>query len=354
MTAEVVTVLGAGAMGSALTSPAADAGATVRLWGTHLDDELLDAVDAGEPHPRTRVALDPRVRPHRSDALDAALDGATIVVLAVSSAGVADVLRAAAPSLHPGQLLAVTTKGFGRDRAGRVVLLPDAVDAVLGDAAPALVVIGGPCKANEVAARQPTAAVHAGDDPAVARRCRDAFATEHYAIEVSDDPRGVEIAAAMKNVYAIALGICQGLSEDRTATGGEPFHDLQAATFSRAVREMAVLARATGGRTDTVTGLAGVGDLEVTALSGRNRLYGTRLGHGEAPGAARQAMHEAGQTVEGAAAAELAAAFVDGLVDDGSLPGWSDLTLLGALLDVLGGAGDADLASVLRRACLPR
>lgn len=354
-----IAILGAGAMGSALATPAADGGHEVRLWGTWLDDDLLDAVEQGLPHPRTAVPLDPRVKTYRSGQLAEALDGADYVVFSISSDGVMDVLGKTAPHLRPGQILGITTKGFVR-RDGEIITLPDAVAEVLHRNAPdgsldlPLVAIGGPCKANEVAARRPTAAVHACASPGVAEYSRTLFATEAYAVEESDDPIGVEVAAALKNIYAIALGICQGLVEH----GGEPYHDLQAAAFASAVTEMVRLAGALGGRAETVTGLAGVGDLEVTALSGRNRVYGTRIGAGQSPHEALTAMREAGQTVEGFPAAFLARELVDQLVRAGALPGWSAMPLLQQIADLLGGqtsyAEAGDLAAAFARAALPR
>ncbi|MQA12330.1 MAG: glycerol-3-phosphate dehydrogenase [Pseudonocardiaceae bacterium] len=342
---EVVTILGAGAMGSALSTPAADNGHDVRLWGTWLDDELLDAVRAGRPHPRTGVPVDQRVRTFRSTELADALRDADYVVLAVSSEGIVEVLSRAAPHLRPsapggGQLLGITTKGFVREPGG-IVLLPDAVNRVLADVRPPVVAIGGPCKANEVAARRPTASVHAASDVSIAKRSRDLLGTAGYAAALSDDPIGVEVAAAMKNVYAIAIGICHGLGE----RGGEPFHDLQAATFAQAVTEMIRLAEALGGRADTVAGLAGVGDLEVTALSGRNRVYGTRLGRGEPAPEALRAMRDAGQTVEGVPAAGLAGELIKQVTA-------GDFPLLREILALLDGEG-GDRADRLAAAVLP-
>ncbi|AZM58486.1 MULTISPECIES: NAD(P)H-dependent glycerol-3-phosphate dehydrogenase [unclassified Streptomyces] len=354
---DTITILGAGAMGSALAAPAADNGHEVRLWGTWLDDELLDAVEQGRPHPRTGVPLDSRVKTYRSGELAEALSGATYVVLSISSDGVMNVLRKAAGHLRPGQILAITTKGFVR-RDGQIVLLPEAVADVLREAAPdgsldlPLVAVGGPCKANEVAARRPTASVHACTSLEVAARSGALFATSAYAVEASDDPVGVEVAAALKNVYAISLGVCQGMAQH----GGEPYHDLQAAAFAQAVTEMVRLAGVLGGRAETVTGLAGVGDLEVTALSGRNRVYGTRVGSGEGPHEAMQAMRAAGQTVEGVPAALLARQLVDELVRSGALPDWSGLPLLRQIAWLLDGQTSCsaeELTAAFARAALP-
>ncbi|HSK36346.1 MAG TPA: NAD(P)H-dependent glycerol-3-phosphate dehydrogenase [Actinomycetota bacterium] len=295
-----VTILGAGAMGSALATPAVAAGNRVRLWGTWLDGGILAELRAGRPHPRTGVAVDPRVELHDAGELAAALAAADLVALAISSDGVVEVARrAAAAGLAAGTPLPLCTKGFGRRPDGRVELLPPLLASLVPGP---VVAVGGPCKANEVAAGRPTAAVFAGSDQAAVERCARVLGTPAYRVERSRDLEGVEAAAATKNIYAIAVGVCHGLTE----AGGQPWHDLAAATFARAVAEMRRLAVALGGREETVLGLAGVGDLEVTSLSGRNRVFGTRVGRGEPPADALAAMAAAGQTVEGVPAARLA------------------------------------------------
>ena len=331
-----VTILGAGAMGSALATPAVAAGNRVRLWGTWLDGDLLAELRAGRPHPRTGVPADPRVELRSAGDLAGALDGADLVAVAISSDGVLEVVRRAAAALRPGTPLLLCTKGFGRRPGGRVGLLPDLVAAALGGRLAGtcpVVAVGGPCKANEVAAGRPTAAVFAGrDDRAVTMGAR-ALATPAYRIECGDDLDGVEAA----------VGVCHGLTE----AGGEPWHDLAAATFTQAVAEMRRLAVALGGREETVIGLAGVGDLEVTSLSGRNRVFGARVGRGEPPDEALAAMAAAGQTVEGVPAARLARDLAAqlGLEMAGGLP------LLAAVNRILD--GEPDPAALLGAAVLP-
>jgi glycerol-3-phosphate dehydrogenase (NAD(P)+) len=338
-----VTILGAGAMGGALATPAGAAGNRVRLWGTWLDGGILAELRSGRPHPRTGVDLDPRVELHDPGRLAAALDGADLVAVAISSEGVVEVLRRAAPGLRPGTPLLLCTKGFGRRPDGTVGLLPPLLAAALpgplGAGCP-VVAVGGPCKAGEVAAGRPTAAVFAGEDAAVVERCARTLATPAYRVERSGDLTGVEAAAATKNVYAIAVGACHGLAE----AGAPSWHDLAAATFTRAVAEMRRLAAALGGREETVLGLAGVGDLEVTSLSGRNRAFGARVGRGEPPADALAAMAAAGQTVEGVPAARLALELA-GSLGPGPLP---LLDAVNRLLD-----GHPDPAALLAAAVLP-
>lgn len=306
----VITVLGAGAMGSALCTPVADAGWEVRLWGTWLDDHLLDAIEAGKPHPRTNEPVAEGVKLYRSGELDEAMDGADVIVMAVASVGVPKVTEMALPGITRAQALWLTSKGFCPDDDGKIQLLPDAIRRIAKqngyEKLPPIVAIAGPVKANECAARKPTATVFGCRDFDVAQHYAGAARTDAYCIEPSDDEIGVEVCAPMKNVYAIALGIADGLEE---ATG-VPHHNLKAATFAQAVREMSLIATALGGRAETAFGLAGVGDLEVTGLSGRNKVYGVRLGRGEDPREALAEMERLEQTVEGVPAAGLAEKFV--------------------------------------------
>ena len=341
-----VTVLGAGAMGSALATPLRAAGWRVNLWGTWLDDHLLDACAAGSPHPRTAVPLADGTRLFYSDRLADALDGTDVVIIAVASVGVQEVARRALPGISGSRALLLTSKGFSPDDDGRVRLLPDALrelgaehDAEL----PPIVAVGGPCKANEVAAGRWTATIFGCRDRSVAEESARTLGTAAYRAGTTDDEAGVEICAPMKNVYAIALGLADGLGERHE----EPFHDLKAATFAQAVRELVILAGLVGGRAETATGLAGVGDLEVTGLSGRNKVYGARIGQGESAAGALEAMTAAEQTVEGVPAARLA----KDLVDQRDGAAWGELPLLAAVLDVIAGADDP--ASHVARAVLP-
>ena len=318
------TVLGAGAMGSAFATPLRAGGHDVRVWGTWLDGAILETLRGGEPHPGTGVRLAAGCALHDAEDLAAALDGAEAVLVAISSGGVTAVLDRAAPHLPPGVVLGLATKGFVATDDGPV-LIPDAVRARVPEAR--LAVVGGPCKANEVAAARPTLAVVGALDPARAEGLAEAMGTPVYRVEACADEAGVEVCAALKNVYAIALGIADGLPTDDPG-GGEPWHDLRAALFTRAVRELSEATALAGGDPATPYGPAGVGDLEVTGLSGRNKVFGTRVGAGERPSVALDAMAAEGRLVEGVPAARLARGWLGAALDRFPL-----LAALGDLLD---------------------
>ncbi len=293
----VVTILGAGDMGTALATPLAANGHDVRLWGTDRDTAIVRALQVGEPHPRLGASLPRGVRVFSTTAAPEALAGAEIVVVAITSDAVRLVLDRVAPHLGTPRAIVTVAKGFDPGLGGsEILLLPE----VIAEFSPAPVVaVGGPSKANEVARATPTMVVFASEDQAALTTSCDTFRTGAYLIELATDVTGVEIAAAMKNAYAIALGISDGLER----TTGLPHHNLRAALFPRAVQEMGTLIDLSGGARETANGLAGSGDLQVTITSGRNRLLGERIGRGETAGAAVAALTAVGTTVEGYLAA---------------------------------------------------
>jgi Glycerol-3-phosphate dehydrogenase len=337
-------------MGSAICTPLARAGWQVRLWGTWLDDHLLDAIEAGEVHPRTGAKFAKGVQTFRSGQLDAALDGAEVVIMAVASVGVPGVTKLALDGISRAKALWLTSKGFYEDEKGDIHLLPTAIRSIAeaeGKTVPPIVAIAGPVKANECAAAFPTATIFGCLDGNVALEYARAASTSEYAIAATDDEVGVEICAPMKNVYAIALGIADGLGE---ATG-EPHHNLKAAAFAQAVKEMSILGERMGAKPETAFGLPGVGDLEVTGLSGRNKVYGVRLGRGEDPTEALGEMSRLEQTVEGVPAAGLARKLVSQL-DDGQGTLTGKLPLLNAINSILEGS-ESDVRCVISKAALP-
>ena len=323
-----VTVLGAGDMGTALTTPLTRNGHHVRLCGTSRDTEIVSMLQASHAHPRLKLTLSPRVTVYAAAESAEALNGADVVVVAITSDAVRTVLRAVADQLDSPHAVLTVAKGFDGGPGGDdLLMLPDVI-AEFCDAP--VVAVGGPSKANEVAHGLPTAVVFGGADAEAVATCRRLFATPHYAIEATTDIIGLEIAAAMKNAYAIALGIADGL-EQRT---GQPHHNLRAALFPRAVTEMALFAAALGGDRATVAGLAGSGDLQVTLTSGRNRMLGERIGTGEAPAAAYTALSAAGTTIEGYPAADYGYRWLQRLVSQGTLTS-EQLPLLTGLWRIL-------------------
>ena len=292
-----IAILGAGYMGSAFAHVAAERGHDVRLWGTWLDDELVGPARRGEPHPRLRMRLDAHVRLFFSPELEVALRGAEAVVCGVNSDGVLPVLSRALPHLPASAPLLSLTKGFITDEAGRIERISRAVRALLRPAGKdrPYVAVGGPCKAMEVARRVSTSVVFASDAPDVAELCAGWLERETYTITRSDDLAGVETCSAFKNAYATASGLCDGLQ----LRGHPEMYNTKAMLFTQATVEIARMAVAMGGRRETAQGLAGVGDLHVTAAAGRNRAYGENVGRGGRPAEVAAEMARLGELTEG-------------------------------------------------------
>ena len=269
-----IAILGAGFMGAALTVPATDNGHTVALWGTHLDDHLIAAVRAGAKHPKLGLVLPPGVTPYDSTELPRALAGADLVVCAVTSEGALPVLRRAATRLAPGVPVLSVSKGLAQSR-GRAVTLSDAIAEATGLH---IVTVGGPSKALELARRVPTAVTYAAPRAAVRRRLRRMLETPYYRVEETADQRGLELCSALKNAYAIAIGLCDGLV---LAGRAEAMYNTKSALYTQALGEIARLGRTVGMRGATVHGLGGAGDLHVTGMAGRNRVFGELRGSGK-------------------------------------------------------------------------
>ncbi|HMI87692.1 MAG TPA: NAD(P)H-dependent glycerol-3-phosphate dehydrogenase [Polyangiaceae bacterium] len=284
-----ITVLGAGYMGSAMATVALKRRHDVRLWGTWLDDELLDAVERGGDHPRLRLPLD-GIRILRAPKLEEALEGAELVLHCVNSEGAVPVMKKAHAALPDVPILSVT-KGFLEGREGKMVRIDEALAETAGRAL-RFVHAAGPAKAMEIARGVLTWMVFAGPD---ARVCADAMAGDHLYVELSDDLAGAEMCSALKNAYATGLGIWDGLV-------GKDAHNARAACFTQSIVEMRRLVLAGGGREATVVGAPGVGDLHVTAAGGRNRAFGERIGKGEPAREVAAKMLAAGELTEGYAA----------------------------------------------------
>ncbi|HYB71277.1 MAG TPA: hypothetical protein VEH80_11410 [Candidatus Bathyarchaeia archaeon] len=290
-----IAILGAGFMGAALTVPATDNGHTVALWGTHLDDHLIAAVRAGARHPKLGLVLPAAVTAFDSTELPRALTGAELVINAVTSDGALPVLKRTAPRVTPGVPVLSVSKGLAQHR-GRAVTLSDAIAGATGLR---IVTVGGPSKALELARRVPTAVTYASPAASLRRRIRGWLETPYYRIVETADQRGLELCSALKNAYAIAIGLCDGLV---AAGRAEAMYNTKSALFTQALREIARLGRTVGMRGETVHGLGGAGDLHVTGMAGRNRIFGELRGSGRSTREVVAALRARDELTEGYAA----------------------------------------------------
>jgi glycerol-3-phosphate dehydrogenase (NAD(P)+) len=180
--------------------------------------------------------------------------------------------------------------------------------------------VGGPCIAGELAALRDTSVVIAGDDLEKAGQALSLLEAPFYHARLTNDLKGVEVCAAFKNFYAIAVGASTGMLEGQgKASNGALMHNLAASVFNQALAEMTILATRLGGRAETVHGLAGTGDLYVTCLAGRNGRMGRLLGLG-LPYSQAKSQHMPDDTVEGANLALDLGTVLEAMMARGELP----------------------------------
>ena len=263
---ERVTVVGDGGWGTALALLLVGKGYPVRLWGAFPD------YVAEMRRRRENVKFLPGIPLPEAlelcDDLPAAVEDATVAVAAVPAQFMRDVLGRLAGRCPRGVPIVSVAKGI----ENRTLLRPSQiVTDVLGRVP--VVALSGPSHAEEVARGLPTTVAVACRDADRARRIQNLFMTDRFRVYTNRDVVGVELGGAVKNVIAIAAGICDGLGLGDNA---------KAALLTRGLAEMMRLGTAMGARRDTFAGLAGMGDLVTTCMSpyGRNRAVGVQIGQG--------------------------------------------------------------------------
>ena len=333
----IVTILGAGVMGSSMCLPLRDRGHAVRLVGTHLDIEIIDSVRATGRHPKLNVKLPDGVVAWQHDEFGKALGSDTdLILLGISSAGVNWAIDCLCETLKGPVPVVMITKGM-HPEADRLTALPDRVAAEVKrrtGIALTIAAIGGPCIAGELAVRRHTGTVITSHDLPFAQKLCDMLECDYYHPRLSGDVIGVEICAAFKNFFAIGVGWAAGHLEKMTATENRAFnHNAAAIIFDQAIRELMVLATAHGGREQSVWGMPGAGDLYVTCQAGRNSRLGNNLGRGLTYQQTKDGPMK-GDTIEGAELGVTVAATLRAMMKAGTLDAKA-LPLTTALLEAL-------------------
>lgn len=265
-----VSILGAGAWGTALAVLLAAKELDVTLWGR--DGARIDELRRERQNRRYLPGVPVSERVQVTHDLEGALDGAEAAVFAVPAGALHQICGLAAPYLAAGALVVCATKGMDPETLRRP---SEILAADLGSrgARPRIAVLAGPSLAREVARSQPTAVVAAAASEADAIATRDLFHSEAFRVYSNTDVIGVEAGVAVKNVIAIAAGMGDGLGLGDNARG---------ALLTRGLAEMTRFGTRLGARADTFYGLAGMGDLIATCGSrlSRNRHVGEELGRG--------------------------------------------------------------------------
>lgn len=264
-----IAVLSDGGWGTSLALVLHGNGHRVRLWG-FFPDYVREMRERRE-NPRFLPGIPLPADLELMDDLGAAVAGAEQVVLASPAQYLRGLLERLAPiPLDQQTVLVNVAKGI---ETGTLKRMSELAEEILGRRRYA--VLSGPSHAEEVARRIPTAVVAASRDASVYEAVQEAFSNDFLRVYSSHDVTGVELGGALKNVLALAAGVCDGMGFGDNS---------KAAMMTRGIREMARLGVALGGRAETFSGLSGVGDLIVTCMSrhSRNRHVGEELGKGRA------------------------------------------------------------------------
>ena len=262
-----IAVLGAGSWGTALANLLAGKALAVRLWAR--EAEVVESIKTRHENELFLPghSLVPSLVADR-DAAGVVADADVIVSVSPSHA-VRRVIGEVATAVTPGALVVSATKGI---EDGSLLRMSEVIGSALPDAR--IAVLSGPSFASEVAAGQPTAVVAASSDPGAAAQVQELFSTPAFRVYTNRDVIGVELGGSLKNVIAIAAGTLEGLGLG---------HNPRAALLTRGLAEITRLGAALGAEPATFAGLAGMGDLILTATGAlsRNRALGMALAHGE-------------------------------------------------------------------------
>ena len=314
----VVTIIGAGMMGSALAFPARENGHEVRLVGTHLDREIIDVSRATGRHPKFTKDFPSDVKYYQVEEMETAICGADMIIGGVSSFGVEWFGEFVLPKIPDEIPVLSVTKGLWDTPEGKLLTYPDLWQKKLDELGKKLELnaIGGPCTSYELVAHDQTEVAFCGRNMETLRKLKAIMTTDYYHICLSTDMTGIESAVALKNGYALGIALTIGVNQKEFGIDSELHFNSQAAVFGQAVKEMSKLLEYQGA--GTLENLCvGAGDLYVTVYGGRTRLVGILLGRGLNIDEAREELN--GVTLESLVVAERVARAVRICADRGIL-----------------------------------
>ena len=294
-------------MGSAFALPCVDNQHDISIVGTHLENDFIDSLKAKENfHPGLKVKLDKKIKIHKFDNLKNLLDKSVdLIVLGISSKGIKWVSEQLSKVYKDKNIpnLLMLTKGLSIFN-NNYELLVNKLKRLLSENGINKVnisAVGGPCLAAGLANRVHSSVVIANEDIKTAKKIADMLNTNYYHTSISDDINGVEVSAAIKNIFSMAVGAAKGLcSKDISSDVREKnYLNTSSALIKQSIHEMEVFVEHLKGRKETVKGLAGLGDLYVSSGGGRNAKMGSYIGEGLTFSEAKKTKME-NVTVEGA------------------------------------------------------
>jgi glycerol-3-phosphate dehydrogenase (NAD(P)+) len=262
-----ITVLGDGGWGTTLAIHLSKQGYAVTLWGAF--PSYIAHIKKTLTNPKFLPEIKIPKNVHITDHLSQAVNQAQLIVLAIPSQFLKNVLKQIQRHELTDKIFISATKGFDTADLKR---MSEIIHGILGNVP--LAILSGPTIAKEVALGIPSAAVIACPNIHLAKKLQKIFNSAHFRIYTNSDTIGVEVGGSVKNIIAIACGVCEGLGLGTNT---------QAAIVTRGLAEMTRLGKALGAKEKTLFGLTGLGDLTTTCFSreSRNRQLGELLGHGQ-------------------------------------------------------------------------
>jgi glycerol-3-phosphate dehydrogenase (NAD(P)+) len=280
-----IVIIGAGAMGTAFAVPCLDNNHDINIIGTHLENDFIDKINLSKKHPSLNCNIPKGVKflnfEKFNEEINKEID---LIVIAVISKGIEWASIELSKVLKKNIPILILTKGLSiNDNEYEVLakkmerlLKKNGVREVNISAA------GGPCLAKGLANKVHTSVVFANTDIRVAKKIAKIVSTEYYHVFTSVDVIGVEACAAIKNIFSMAVGASQGLciSGVPNEVKEKNYLNTAAALIQESIYEMIIFVEKMNGNKETVMGLAGIGDLYVSADGGRNSKMGEFLGKG--------------------------------------------------------------------------
>ena len=264
---EKISFLGCGSWGGALGSILAEKNFNVIMW--HRNSDIVKSLDQSRRHYLMPNLVFPENVAFTND-ISMTIRSSSIVVLALPSQSIRKLISDNLECFAQDKLIVNVSKGIEIDT---LMTVSEVIKDVLSDSYRGIVTLSGPSHAEEVIQKHPTTLVSASSNLDSAQKVQNLFATDMLRTYRNNDIKGVELGGAMKNVIAIAAGICDGIGYGDNS---------KAALITRGMTEITRLGKTMGGQRETFNGLSGFGDLIVTCLSrhSRNRQLGEAIGKG--------------------------------------------------------------------------
>ncbi|MAW17113.1 MAG: glycerol-3-phosphate dehydrogenase [Pelagibacteraceae bacterium] len=322
-----IVIIGAGAMGSAFALPCIDNNHDTNIIGTHLENEFIDNLKKQKNlHPALGVQIPKNINIFKFDKFNELFkSNVDLIALGISSKGiewVSEQLNLISKDKKLPNIL-MLTKGLSIYE-NQYELLVDKLKRLLkskGITNVNISAVGGPCLAAGLANRIHSSVVIANEEIKTASKISSMLNTNYYHTSLSDDLNGVEVSAAIKNIFSMAVGAAKGICSDNAPDEirEKNYLNTASALIKQSIYEMEIFVNHLNGKKETVKGLAGLGDLYVSSGGGRNAKMGSYIGQGLTFSEAKKTKMQ-NVTVEGADLAIEIAKKVNEDFDEKKLP----------------------------------